>query len=178
MAKDVVVIPSERIVSRIYLVRGERVMLDSDLAELYDIGTKVLNQAVSRNMQRFPDEFMFRLTEDETRSLRSQIVTSNKGRGGRRYAPRVFTEQGVAMLSSVLKSDRAIQVNILIIKTFVRMRRLLETNQVLREKLAAMERQLGTHSQIIQEIYDLLMHHLDEPQSPKEKLGFDTGEIK
>src|SRR5215213_1292305 len=126
------VVPVEVIARRIYLIRGQKVMLDFDLAELYEVPTKVLNQAVRRNLSRFPEDFMFRLTKEEAESLRSQIVTSNEGlrsqsvtlkegRGGRRYLPYAFTEQGVAMLSSVLKSERAVEVNIAIMRTFVQL---------------------------------------------------------
>ena len=115
----------ERVVRSILLIRGQRVMLDADLAALYDVPTKVLIQSVKRNQARFPDDFMFRLTASETERLRSQIVTSNVGRGGRRYVPYAFTEQGVAMLSSVLRSPRAVQVNVTIMRTFVRLRRWL-----------------------------------------------------
>ena len=112
---------------RIYFVRSQRVILDTDLATLYRVPTKAFNQAVRRNMLRFPADFMFQLTSDETENLRSQIVTSSWG--GRRYLPFVFTEQGVAMLSSVLNSDRAIQVNIAIMRAFVKLRELLATHQ-------------------------------------------------
>src|SRR5687767_8316194 len=113
-------IPAERIEQKIYLIRGHKVMLDSDLALLYGVPTKRLNEQVTRNRDRFPEDFMFRLTADEAESLRSQIATSNEGRGGRRYLPQVFTEQGVAMLSSVLRSDHAVQVNIAIMRAFVK----------------------------------------------------------
>ena len=111
---DQLPVPVELVERRIYLIRGQRVMRDSDLAELYQVPTKVLNQAVRRNYSRFPPDFMFHLTEEEGDSLRSQFVTSNTGRGGRRYLPYVFTELGVAMLSSVLNSERAVQMNIVI----------------------------------------------------------------
>src|SRR5687768_7370083 len=136
--KELVSIPAERIVSQIYIIRGKKVMLDRDLAELYDVETKVLNQAVRRHARRFPEDFMFQLTKDELEYWRSQFVTSNPaGKMGLRRQPRVFTEQGIAMLASVLNSERAISVNIAIVRTFVRMRELLETNETLRAKLAA-----------------------------------------
>ncbi len=116
-------IPAERIEQAIFLIRGQKVMLDRDLADLYEVSTKVFNQAVHRNLHRFPEDFMFQLSVEEWLSLRSQIVTSN--RGGRRYLPFVFTEQGVAMLSSVLNSERAIRVNIQVMRAFVRLRRLM-----------------------------------------------------
>lgn len=121
-------IPTERIEIAIYLIRGEKVMLDRDLALLYEVETKMLNRAVKRNLKRFPSDFMFQLTADESDGLRYQIGTSKKGRGGRRYLPYVFTEQGVAMLSSVLNSERALLVNVEIIRAFVKLRQMLASN--------------------------------------------------
>jgi hypothetical protein len=112
----------EQLNEMIYVIRGQKVMLDSDLAKLYSVETKVLNQAIKRNLRRFPEDFMFQLSTEEYESLRSQFVTSNEGRGGRRYQPLVFTENGVAMLSSVLKSDSAIDINIAIMRVFTRLR--------------------------------------------------------
>jgi hypothetical protein len=120
---------------RICLIRGQKVMLDSDLAELYQVPTKYLNQIVHRNIPRFPVDFMFQLNQEEAQSLRLQIATSNEGRGGRRYSPLVFTELGVAMLSSVLKSDRAVQMNIFIMRTFVELRMTLATHADLAKKV-------------------------------------------
>ena len=117
------ILPRERIERSILLIRGHKVMLDADLAILYGVSTKRLNEQVRRNRSRFPDDFMFQLTVEEVRSLRSQFATSKQGRGGRRYAPLVFTEQGITMLSTVLNSERAIQVNIEIMRAFVRLRR-------------------------------------------------------
>jgi phage regulator Rha-like protein len=131
-------VPVEVIEKRILLIRGHKVMLDSDLAKLYQVPTKSLNLAVKRNADRFPEDFMFRLTKEEA-DLRFQIETSKK-RGGRRYLPYAFTEQGVAMLSSVLNSTRAVQVNIAIMRTFVRLRQILATHKDVAEKLQAMER--------------------------------------
>lgn len=125
---------------RIHLIRGHKVMLDADLAELYGAPTKALNQAVKRNAERFPPDFMFRLSADESLALRSQTVTSNAGRGGRRTAPYAFTEQGVAMLSSVLGSTRAIGVNIEIMRTFVRVRELAVTHHDLAKRLGGAAR--------------------------------------
>jgi hypothetical protein len=126
---SVELVPVEIIERKIYLIRGCKVMLDSDLAELYQVPTKVLNQAVRRNFDRFPSDFMFQLNEEELEGLRSQIVTSKVGRGGRRYTPYAFTEHGVAMLSSVLSSKRAVALNILIIRAFVRLREYLATHK-------------------------------------------------
>jgi hypothetical protein len=144
------IITQTAIESRIHLVRGMKVMLDSDLAELYDVETRILNQSIQRNRIRFPEDFMFQLTADEAELLRSQIVISNKGRGGRRYLPFVFTENGVAMLSSVLNSDRAILVNIQIMRAFTRIRNLVADNADLRKAIQQIERRLNTHDQQIQ----------------------------
>ena len=148
----------------IYEIRGYKVMLDSDLAELYEVPTKRLNEAVKRNLARFPKHYMFQLTTEEFESLRSQFATSNKTRGGRRYTPYVFTEQGVAMLSSVLNSERAIQINIKIIDTFVQMREWALDNKELTKRVADIENYLMNYAKDnnkeIEKIYeaiDLLM---------------------
>src|SRR6266498_434189 len=127
--KELATIPVELVERRIYLIRGQKVMLDSDLAELYQVLTKNLNLAVRRNLDRFPEDFMFQLTAEEAESLRLQFATSNVGRGGRRYMPYAFTEHGVAMLSSVLNSPRAVQMNILIIRAFVKLREMLASHK-------------------------------------------------
>src|SRR3989344_7141575 len=126
--KELVTIPDEKIIRRIFLMRGKKVMIDRDLAELYKVETRVLNQAVRRNIKRFPSDFMFQLNQEELAIWKSQIVISTADKKGLRKSPLVFTEQGVAMLSSVLNSDRAIQVNIQIIRTFTQLRELLSTN--------------------------------------------------
>ncbi len=151
------IIPIERIESSIYVMRGQKIMLDADLAELYQVETKVLVQAVQRNRKRFPDDFMFQLDEAENHSLRSQIVTSNEGRGGRRYLPYAFTEHGVAMLSSVLRSERAVQMNILIIRAFMKLRELLATHKDLARKIEELENNQEQHSLQINSIIKLLM---------------------
>jgi len=142
MAKAQSIIPVESIASRIYLIRGQKVMLDADLAELYGVTTGNLNLAVSRNPKRFPDDFVFQLTGDEFESLLLQTARS-KARGGRRNLPWAFTEQGVAMLSSVLRSDRAAEVNVLIIRVFVKMRQILATNAELARKVEHLDRKVG-----------------------------------
>ena len=136
------IVTAQRIERAILVARGQKVMLDADLAALYRVPTKVLIQAVKRNSARFPNDFMFRLTAEETVRLRSQFVTSNVGRGGRRYLPYAFTEHGVAMLSSVLRSPRAIQANIAIMRAFVRLRALLTSNEALARKLDALEKKV------------------------------------
>jgi ORF6N domain len=132
-------LPAPLIESRIFLIRGHKVLLDADLALLYEVETKRLNEAVRRNRERFPEDFLFQLTAEETEALRSQIATSNEGRGGRRYYPYAFTEQGIAMLSSVLRSQRAIAVNIVIMRTFVKLRQLLATHEDLAHRLDQLE---------------------------------------
>ncbi|HEU4508853.1 MAG TPA: ORF6N domain-containing protein [Pyrinomonadaceae bacterium] len=129
----------EKIENAIYVIRGEEVMLDHDLAFLYGVETKTLNRAVKRNLQRFPPDFMFQLTEDEAEALRCQIGTSNKGRGGRRYLPHVFTEPGVAMLSSVLSTERAVAVSIEMIRAFIKLRELFGSNAELARQLDELE---------------------------------------
>ena len=131
-------------------------MLDFDLAELYGVSTKQLNQQISRNRRRFPDDFMFQLTKAEAEALRSQFVTSKVGRGGRRYLPHAFTEQGVAMLSGVLKSEQAVDVNIAIMRAFVRLRQLLETNEDLNRKYASVVSKLSTHDKYFRVVFDEL----------------------
>jgi hypothetical protein len=143
-------IPIERIAASIYIIRGQKVLLDADLAALYGVETKVFNQAVRRNKDRFPEDFMFQLTGEEAANLRSQFVTSSWG--GRRYSPYAFTEQGVAMLSSVLRSKRAVQVNIGIMRTFVRIRQVLATNEELARKVAQHDRQIAVLFEHVQKM--------------------------
>lgn len=158
-------VPIERIQKCIYVIRGRKVMLDSDLAGLYGVQTKVLLQAIKRNIERFPADFMFQLSADEFEILRSQIVTSSWG--GRRYAPYAFTEQGVAMLSSVLRSKRAIEINIAIMRAFVRLREVLVNNAVLRKKLEE-------HDEKIKYIFNVLGQMLREEEKPKKRIGYLT----
>ena len=161
-------IPNERIERAILLIRGQKVMLDRDLAELYDVPTKVLNQAVKRNAERFPGDFMFQLREEEMDVvLRSQFVTSKGGRGGRRYLPYAFTEQGVAMLSSVLNSDRAIEVNIAIMRAFVRLREIMATHKDLARKLEELEKKLGQHDEKFQIVFEAIRQLMAPPEPAK-----------
>lgn len=148
-------------------------MVDADLADLYQVLTKNLNLAVRRNQNRFPEDFMFQLTKDETEALRLQIATSNESRGGRRYLPYVFTEQGVAMLSSVLKSDRAVLMNIAIMRAFVKLREVMSTHKDLAAKIEALERKYDEHDDEIQVIFSAIKKLL-EPATPKLKprIGF------
>jgi hypothetical protein len=172
MNKGVELIPLERIQNFIFLVRSEKVLIDQQLAELYRVPTKVLIQAVKRNQERFPNDFAFQLTAQELAHLRSQIVTSNAGRGGRRYLPYAFTEQGVAMLSSVLRSKRAVQVNVAIMRAFVSLRRLLATNEALARKFAELERRLEGHDQAIKSLFNAIRELMSPPVKPKREIGF------
>jgi len=156
----------ERVVVRF---RGHNVMLDSDLAALYEVDVKVLNQSVRRNSGRFPADFMFRLTDREAESLRSQIVTSKIGRGGRRTLPYAFTEQGVAMLTGVLRSARAIRVNIQIMRAFVRLRLMLESNAQLAKKLDELE---GRYDSQFRIVFDAIRQLMAPPLSSRKRIGF------
>jgi len=158
-----------QIESRIFTIRNMQIMLDSHLAELYGVETKQINRAVKRNIKRFPDSFMFQLNSDDWENLKCQIGTSSLGWGGRRKPVMAFTEQGVAMLSSVLRSDRAADVNIAIMRTFVQLRRLMDSNRELARKIAEMEKrydeQFGTVFQAIQQL-------IADEAEPKRKIGF------
>ncbi len=174
MAESLPPIPVESIASRIFLVRGQKVMLDSDLAELYGVTTSALNQAVRRNIDRFPSDFMFQMTDSEFSNLKSQFVTSSWG--GRRKLPLVFTEQGVSMLSSVLHSERAIQVNIAIMRAFVQLREMLSTNKALAQKLSELERKVGIHDQTIVQLIEAIRQLMEPPAKKRNPIGFTTGE--
>lgn len=177
----------EELVQLVFFVRGERVILDVDLARLYGVPTKALNQAMSRNKRRFPDDFAFRLKQNELITMRSQIVTSKaaatsehpvlrsqivifkQGRGGRRYAPYAFTEQGVAMLSSVLRSQRAVEVNIAIMRTFVQLRRLMDSNLDLARKIDALEKK---YDEQFAEVFAAIKQLIATPMTPRKQIGF------
>jgi len=190
--QNTALIPAERIERRILLLRGEKVMLDSDLAELYGVETKALNQAVKRNVDRFPGDFMFQLSADETEAilrsqfvtsnvknddsaneikgaLRSQMVTSKPGRGGRRYRPYAFTEHGVAMLSSVISSPRAVLVNIAIMRTFVQLRQMLASNAGLARKLAALEAKYDEQFKVV---FETIRRLMSGPELKRREIGF------
>jgi hypothetical protein len=163
----------EYIARQIYIIRGQKAMLDTDLAILYGISTKQLNQAVKRNSMRFPDDFMLQLTEKEEENLRSQIVTSNAKRGGRKYLPYAFTEQGVAMLSSVLRSERAVQMNITIIRAFVQLRNLLASNKDLAARMEKLEAKQTRHSSIIEILAEEISALKSPPPVPaKRRIGY------
>lgn len=175
MSKIEQLIPVERISSKIYLIRSEKVLLDFDLAELYGVETKQLKRAVRRNIDRFPLDFMFPLTKDEYNSLRSQIGTLKRGEHSK-YLPYAFTEQGVAMLSSILNSERAIKVNIAIMRAFVKMRKILESNESLAKKLKQLEKEtkekFAEHQQQIGLIFETIKELVTEKEKPKRRIGF------
>ena len=163
------IIPVENITSKIFMIRGFKVMLDRDLAELYGVETRVLKQAVRRNIKRFPEDFMFELTFKEESSLRSQFVTlEGKGKHSK-YLSMAFTEQGVAMLSSVLKSDRAIQVNIQIMRIFTRLRQMLAGHKDLQKKIEAMEEKYDEQFRVV---FEAIKQLISEEEKPKQRIGF------
>jgi len=195
-----IILKPENLARLVFFIRSEKVMLDSDLATLYGVEARALNQAVARNRKRFPADFMFQLSSKEYESLtsqtvisklrgssadssqsvmspsrrakdhlRSQIVTSNKGRGGRRTLPYAFTEQGVAMLSSVLRSERAVEVNIAIMRTFVQLRRLMDTNRDLARKIEALEKKYDEQFAVV---FEAIKELITPPSPPKKRIGF------
>jgi len=161
------IVPVERVTEKIYDIRNKKVMLDRDLAELYQVETKYLKQTVRRNIERFPSDFMFELSEEELKILRSQIATSSWG--GVRYSPFAFTEQGVAMLSSVLKSKRAIQVNIQIMRAFTQLRTMVAGYKELKAKIEAMEERYDEQFQIV---FNAIKSLIELEERPKRKIGF------
>jgi ORF6N domain len=169
------VIPIQRVAQAILLIRGQKVMLSQDLAELYGVAVKALNQAVKRHSARFPADFVFQLTAKEFDNLKSQFVTSSWG-GLRRARPYAFTEQGVAMLSSVLNSERAVKVNIAIMRAFVRLRETLETNRALGRKFSELEKRVGQHDDEIGAIIDAIRQLMAPPRKPAREIGFHVRE--
>lgn len=167
MAKKRSLLPAKRIERSILVLRGEKVILDADIAELYGVETRTLVQAMKRNLDRFPPDFMFQLTPDEVESLRSQIVISN--RGGRRYLPYAFSEQGVAMLSSVLRSERAVQINIEVMRVFVRLRRMMSTREDLIRRLDELEQRYDAQFKVVFDALRQLM-----AAAPRKQIGFKS----
>ncbi len=163
-------VPMGHIEHKIYLIRGHKVMLDRDLAELYGVETKVLKRAVRRNIDRFPEDFMFQLSTQELKNLRCQIGASSWG--GERYLSFVFTEQGVAMLSGILNSKRAVQVNIAIMRAFVKLRETLSLHKELAKKLELLENKIAHHDEQIQSIFEAIRQLMAPPEKPKERIGF------
>jgi hypothetical protein len=173
MSKEIIAV--ERIAQRIFYLRGQQVMLSQYLAALYGVAVKALNQAVKRNASRFPSDFVFQLTSEEFENLKSQIVTSSWG-GLRRALPYAFTEQGVAMLSSVLNSERAVKVNIAIMRAFVKLRETLETNRELARKFSELEQRVGKHDEEIAAILEAIRQLMAPPEKPQREIGFHVRE--
>lgn len=175
-AESVELVPTPAIEKRILVVRERQVMLDEDLADLYGVETRRLIEQVKRNIERFPADFMFQLTKGEAAALRSQTATSDAGRGGRRYAPYVFTEQGVAMLSGVLRSKRAVAVNIEIMRAFVELRRAAASSAAIQQRFEALEREtsakLGQHDQQLAQIFQALRQLISPSPRSKRQIGF------
>jgi hypothetical protein len=170
-----IAVPAGSIEKRIYLIRGQKVMLDSDLAELYGVETRALVQGVKRNIDRFPEDFMFQLTRQELELWRSQIVISNPAaKMALRRPPYAFTEQGVAMLSSVLRSDRAVKVNIAIMRAFVRLREFLALHKDLARKIEALERKDAEHDARLQIVFEAIRELAEETPKPKRRIGFKS----
>ena len=172
-------LPLEVIESKIFLLRGQKIMLDKDLAELYGVETRDLNKAVKRNIDRFPDDFMFQLSVEEFQNLMFHFGTSSDARwGGTRKLPYAFTEQGVTMLSGVLSSTRAVQVNIAIMRAFVMLREILSAHKDLAAQFAELEKKYETHDVQIRSIFEALRQLMTPPAKPKQKMGFTLGEQK
>ena len=168
-------IPVERIEKAIYLIRGEKVMLDSDLASLYGVTTARFNQQVSRNIERFPEDFMFQLTNEEFKGLMLQIATSKKGRGGRRKLPLVFTEHGAIMAVNVLNSERAVQASVQVVRAFVRLRQMLVSNTELAHKLEALE---GKYDRQFKVVFDAIRQLMSPPLPGRKQIGFRSRPVK
>jgi ORF6N domain len=170
--KSELVIPDEVVMNKIYVVRGQRVMIDRELAELYGVETKVLKQAVRRNIIRFPEDFMFEMSIEDFANWRSQNVTSREDRQGLRYAPFCFTEQGVTMLSCILNSERAVVVNIQIIRIFIKLRQMISTNKDILFQLEKLEKKITSHDKDIRIIFKCIKQLLNPPQEPRTRIGF------
>lgn len=165
-------IPIESIVSRIFLIRGQKVMLDSDLASLFGVPTKRFNEQIKRNNTRFPPDFMFQLTQEEFDSLKSQIATSNTGRGGRRYLPFVFTEHGAIMAATVLNSPLAVEMSVFVVRAFVKLREMLSTHKEVAHKIEELERKLAVHDEAIIGLFEAIRQLMEPPTEKKTQIGF------
>lgn len=168
------IIPTENVINKILFIRNQKVILDRDLALLYGVETRTLKQAVRRNLKRFPSDFMFQLSKEEFTKWRSQIVMSKTDQKGLRHLPFAFTEQGVTMLSSVLNSERAIEVNILIMRAFVKLRELISTHKKVELKIREIENKLTEHDEQIVKIIQLINELLAPPEKSKRKIGFNS----
>jgi phage regulator Rha-like protein len=172
MSKTGAIVPVERIQSRILLIRGHKVMLDSDLAELYRVSTKRLNEQVKRNKSRFPADFLFQLSAEEAQALRSRFATSISRRGGRRYRPFAFTEHGAVMLATVLNSAVAVQASIQVVRAFVKLRELLSTHRELAKKLADLEKRIAGHDDEITALFEAIRQLMEPLDKPSKRIGF------
>lgn len=172
--KTKAIVPSQKIESAILLIRGHRVMLDADIARLYAVTTKRLNEQVKRNRDRFPADFMFQLTLDEAKSLRSQSATSNRPRGGRRYRPYAFTEHGAIMLASMLNSRRAVEASVYVVRAFVKLREVLSTRKDLARKLAELEKRLEGHDEEIMALFKAIVELTEAEGKPGRRIGFHS----
>jgi phage regulator Rha-like protein len=170
--QNLAILSDDIVVNKIYEIRNQKVMLDRDLAELYGVETKVLKQAVKRNIYRFPEDFMFELTKNEFEDWRSQFVTSNSDKMGLRYSPFAFTEHGVLMLSSILNSQQAIQVNIQIVRIFTRLRNLLSEHTELKLEIADIKKHLQNHDRNIELVFSYLDQLIDKKTGPRKRIGF------
>ena len=171
------ILSDDIVVNKIYEIRSQKVMLDSDLAELYGVETKRLNEQIRRNLDRFPEDFMFQLTVSEWQSLRSQIATSKIGRGGRTYLPNVFTEHGVLMLSSVLNSPQAISVNIQIVRVFTKLRKLLNENSELKLEIDEIKKKLKNQDKNIELVFSYIDELTEKKAKPRKRIGFKPDEL-
>lgn len=170
IAKSAVVVEAPS--HQIYVIRGQKVMLDADLAELYGVSTKRFNEQVKRNLDRFPPDFMFQLNDEEHAALRSQIATSNAGRGGRRYLPYAFTEHGAIMAATVLNSAKAIEMSVLVVRAFIQLREMLSTHKELAAQLEALERTVSTHDQAIAGLINAIRELMRTPDTKSRSIGF------
>ena len=170
MGKPVLV---RQVESRIAILRGQRVLLDSDLAELYEVSVKRLNEQVKRNRERFPRDFLFQLSPEEDKVLRSQSATSEGGPGGRRYLPYAFTEHGAIMAATVLNSQRAVEMSVFVVRAFVRLREMLASNQQIASKFAELEQRLEGHDEAIQELVLAIHQLMEPPEGSKRRIGFE-----
>ena len=178
MPRDETVVPLAEIERRILTVRGQKIMLDSDLAHLYGVPTKRLNEQVRRNLGRFPPDFMLQLTAEEASTLRSQIATSKPGRGGRRYLPYAFTEYGAIMLANVLNTPRAAEVSVYVVRAFVRLRQLAGTNAAMAEKLAELDRRVMGHDEAIRSLVRTIRQLMAPPEPRPKRIGFRVEEAR
>jgi phage regulator Rha-like protein len=176
-SKKLITVADEVIMNKIYVIRGQKVMIDRDLAELYEVETKRLKEAVRRNASRFPKDFMFEMNKKEFENWRTQNATSKEDKQGLRYAPFCFTEQGVTMLSCILNSDRAIEVNIQIIRIFTKMKEMLLTHKDILLQLHKIEKKLTAHDEDIQLIFQYLKKLLNPPQEPRQRIGFKPDDL-